>query len=51
MNNLSRREQVWLTAWAAVARAENCRESSSAKVWADKCLEAFDATFPPPKDF
>lgn len=40
------REQVWLSAWLAVARAEGCRDAGIAASWADKCLAAFDERFP-----
>lgn len=44
--SLTPREQVWTTAWAAVAAAITCREASAATRWADDCLRDFDTRFP-----
>lgn len=40
------REQVWLSAWIAVATSSNCSDIKIANVWADKCLMEFDVRFP-----
>lgn len=39
------REQVWITAWCAVASASNCTGSRYAASWADDCLSEFDKRF------
>lgn len=41
-----RREIVWLTAWCAVANANDCKKPEVAAQWANACLEAFDKQFP-----
>lgn len=42
------REQVWLAAWLAVARASNSTKDEAATSWADACLREFDKRFPQP---
>lgn len=39
------RKQVWLTAWCAVATADNCSDIDAPQRWADQCLKAFDERF------
>jgi len=39
------RKQLWISAWAGVASAFNCKEPESATKWADAALKAFDERF------
>lgn len=43
------RRQAWLSAWVAVATANDCKSPETATNWADKCLKAFDERFDPAK--
>jgi hypothetical protein len=43
--DLTKREQVWLAAWTAVARSGKYDLPSSINDRADACLKAFDAKF------
>lgn len=45
------REQVWLSAWLAVARAESCLKPDVPATWADGCLKAFDRQFGRPREY
>lgn len=47
MSNLSKREEVWLTAWVNTARSDSCVKISTATNYADSCLRDFDTRFPP----
>lgn len=38
-------QQVWLTAWCAVASCWNTKEQRVCSKWADACLEDFRARF------
>lgn len=40
-------KNVWLQAWCAVARAENCYDSESATRWADEAVKAYKERFAP----
>lgn len=42
------RQEVWTKAWLALAGSEYTKEPSSATVWADDCLAAFDIRFSAP---
>jgi hypothetical protein len=44
------RKQCWIQTAAAVSSATNCRESSTACIWANYILEKFDEQFPAPTD-
>jgi len=41
------RMNVWVHVWAMVASANDCKRPESATKFADECLSAFDARFPP----
>lgn len=38
-------EEVWFKAWIATATASNSTTTTSAKTWADSCLEEFKKRF------
>ena len=42
---MTKRDEVWLKAWCAVASAWNSENSSVCDSWADKCLKAYDDRF------
>lgn len=45
VKEMSVREIVWLEAWIATARADNCNDKTVPTVWADRCLKDFDERF------
>ena len=40
------RKQLWAAVYVAYVRADNSTSDKGAPVWADRCLENFDARFP-----
>lgn len=42
-----KRQTVWIQVWGAVANANDCKNSATATVWADKALADFDQRFKP----
>ena len=41
------RKQLWISAWCASIRHEQCRSANMATVMADQSLRAFDERFEP----
>lgn len=39
------RRRLWAEVWSSTASANDCKNPSTATVWADKALEAFDGRF------
>lgn len=38
-------QQVWLSAWVAVANTVNCTSKEIPAIWADECLTKFKLKF------
>lgn len=50
LSHNEQRKQLWSNAWCATANANDCKRPSTATMYADEALKAFDERFQMPKE-